>query len=100
MDIGPASPATRPDSGPEHYRSQMVIRQAVTVLRVHHRPGKSRVAGWAEVAVIASLDTEREPDAEGPEHIGCERSQRNHRFLSVQWALRGIDAPLRVSTVQ
>src|SRR5215471_322015 len=74
-------------------------RQAVTVLCVHHRPGKSRVAVWAEVAVIASLDTEREPDAEGPEHIGCEWSQRNHCFLRVHWALRGIDAPLRVSAV-
>ena len=52
------------------------------------------------MAVIATLDTERQRDAERAQHIGSKRSERHHRVIGVERPLGRVEAPVRVGAVQ
>ena len=61
---------------------------------------ESRIPASAEMEMVAALDAERQPDAEGPKHFGGEWPERHHRLRGVEGPLRGLHPPAPVSAMQ
>ena len=74
-------------------------REAITVLRIEHRPREPRIAARAEMPVITALDRERQRNAERRQEVAAPTARapprrRRHRSGPSAWSTRHV-APAR-----
>jgi hypothetical protein len=75
-------------------------RNRKAVVHIKHRTGETCSAARAEMAVIATLDGERQIDAERAKYVGRPRPERHNGRVGVDRPLHSLDPPLPVRTVQ
>src|SRR5262249_56694100 len=69
-------------------------REAIADFHIDHWTRERGVTGATVVAVVATLDAERQRDAERGKHLGGKRAERHHRLGGVERPFGGFDAPV------